>query len=122
MRLEYVYMTEDESRQQKATLLLELNEAEQELANLEEKARRISLCLEAIHKWLDDFVRANIFDGTSNVGNTYLSQLGSVNVLSDPKFASAMNFDEMKDTADKIKDVRSRIVSLTERKRNLGLK
>ena len=35
-------MTEDEKRQQKAMLLLEHQEAEQNLAHLEEKAERLS--------------------------------------------------------------------------------
>jgi hypothetical protein len=117
-------MTPDESRKQKAELLLEISETEQERADLEEKARRTSTCLSAVNHWLEDLLRnPHHQDAISyTAGKTYVSQMGSVEVLTDPRFETAMNFTELKENMRKLGDVRARLKNLQERKSALGLK
>jgi len=51
-----------------------------------------------------------------------VSQMGSVEVLTDPRFETAMNFTELKENMRKLGDVRARLKNLQERKSALGLK
>jgi hypothetical protein len=117
-------MTADESRKQKAELLLEISETEQEKADLEEKAQRMAKCLKAVNQWLEDLLRNPYHHDSESYGKgkTYVSEMGSVQILTDPRFAAAMNFTELKEDVQKIGDVRKRLADLQERKRSLGLK
>src|SRR6478672_11419841 len=87
------YITDDEVRQQKATLLLEAHEAEQELANLAEKARRRGAYLKAFGHWLEQIADMPLYN-SSFTPETYESGLGKVNVLMDGGFKAAMSFEE----------------------------
>jgi hypothetical protein len=113
-------MTEDEVRKQKALLLLDVNEAEQELAQLEEKGKRISIHLKGFAEWLDGVLRAGMQYGAS--GEAYISAIGKVNVLHDAQFKISMNFDEAVKLFDQLTAVRKRLNDLNERKRSLGLR
>src|SRR6476620_6088085 len=81
-------------RRQKADLLLEYEEAEQHLAHLREKAIRTGQRVEAVAKWLlhaGEPYTERISD------RIYISSGGgsvTIDVLSDPQIAIAMDFED----------------------------
>jgi hypothetical protein len=112
-------MTEDEKRQQKAMLLLEYQEAEQNLAHLQEKAHLISRSLSSVSQWL-----AKSHDRTWNFNPSepIYTTGETVKILEDPRFAVAMDFPAMKALALEIKASMDNLRSLRQRKEALGLK
>lgn len=113
-------MTEDEKRQQKAMLLLEYHDVEQNLCHLEAKASGISRRLSAISDWLERASKRQdpIHD------TVYSSKLGSgeVNILTDPQVRAAMDFDGACQLVAEIKAGRQRVNELYKQKQSLGLK
>lgn len=113
-------MTADEAREQKAMLLLDSQEAEQELAALEEKVTRVSERILAVGQWLDDAGRRNYDLNRSEV---HLRDTGKkIDVLKDQQVRQAMNFDDAVKLIDEIKVARARVEDLHKRKQALGLK
>jgi hypothetical protein len=101
-------------------LLLEHQEAQEHLANLHEKAKRISNYILAVSKWMED--RSHGYN-PSGEDQVYLSELGRhVKVLSEPDVATAMNFEAIKSLAIEVNEARRRVQELSERKKLLGLK
>ncbi|SRR6266496_3292568 len=113
-------MTEDEKRQQKAMLLLEYQEAEEHLAHLQEKAKRLSENVLAVAKWMEDrshsYTTAGGSDDKAYVNNRY------VNILNNPEIVKAMDFEVAKSLALEIKEAKRRVEELAERKKSLGVK
>lgn len=115
-------MTEDEKRQQKAMLLLEYQEAEENLAHLQEKAKRLSQYLLAVSKWMEDRSHGYSTAGGSEE-KVYVTEMGGyVNILTSPEVTKAVDFEDVKSLAVEIKDARTRIQQLSERKKSLGVK
>lgn len=106
-------MTEDEKRRQKADLLLECQEAEQDLRHLEERAISVSERLTQIAGWLEETARG-INDGHV--------QIREDNILADGNFRLAMNMDTVTLIVEQIKTARLRERNLQQRKNALGLK
>lgn len=114
-------MTEDEKRQQKAMLLLEHQEAMDHLANLQEKAKRMSRYISAVSKWVED--RMHGYSSAAGENKVYMSEGGGhVDVLSDPAVPKAMDFEAAKSLALEMQEARRRVEELSERKKSLGLK
>lgn len=113
-------MTEDEKRQQKGMLLLEYQEAEDNLAHLEEKAKRVSKNISAVSKWLEDRTRgytpAGGGDDKVYVDNRY------IDIQNNPEIVNAMDFEAAKSLALEIKEARRKVQELAERKKSLGVK
>lgn len=113
-------MTEDEQRHQKAMLLLEHQEAEQELAALREKSLRLSYLTQAFAEWMEDAAR-NKTSITSN--EIYSSKLGrKVNIPGDGAFKAAMDYESALSLVREIQEAEKRTENLRNRKQALGLK
>src|SRR5215813_10562146 len=104
-------MTEMEIRQQKAILLLECQEAEQTLAHLREKSRRLAQSLERIASWLRSGCGIDFAFGPA----APLHDKGEyVRILEDSRYETAMDFPAAKKLAEEIKDALSNLQSLKE--------
>jgi len=113
-------MTEDEKRQQKAMLLLEHQEAEQNLAHLEEKAERLSRRIRGVSEWLSYAAQRNSDLSRDEI---WIHGLGvRVEPLKDIEIARSMDFDAAAKLIQEIKDARSTLEQLSKRKQSLGLK
>jgi hypothetical protein len=109
-------MTDVEKRRQKADLLLEYQEAEQELAHLKEKARAIRMGLNEISGWLQ-----KITEQPESV--KYVSHgKGEMRDINDPIYSEAMNHDAILQLAQSIKTANEKLSELKTRKEGLGLK
>jgi len=111
-------MTEDQVRQQKALLLLEHQEASTELAHLQEKAKRLSDSLNAVAFWVK-----RVSEGYMSAEVVYIADLGGeVNIVTDPRFVAALNFDKARELVAQIISTSERCRDLQERKEKLGLR
>jgi hypothetical protein len=108
-------MTDDEKRQQKAMLLLETQEAEQSLAELQEKAYRIAENIREIGQWLQE---------ARGVMNMRMSDASDrhARVISGQQYRTAMNFDAAAALVAELTAARQKVQLLHERKAALGLK
>lgn len=112
-------MTEDEKRQQKAMLLLEYHDAEQNLAHLEAKASSASKRLVAVATWLKSASRRH----DSIHDKFYVADMGGeVNVTEEPLIPSSMDFGATVKLIQDIRDGRKTVDELFQRKQSLGLK
>lgn len=100
-------MTNDEKRQQKALLLLEAQEADDELSHLREKLLWISDRFQAVSKALHTFE---------------LNGYAPPGLFADPLTEGAMNFQSLKSLMEEFTAVRARVADLDKRKAALGLK
>src|ERR1700722_15109290 len=100
-------------------LLLEHQEATDHLANLQEKAKRISKNILAVSKWVED--RSHGYSTTTGESKVHVDG-GYVEVLSDPAVAKAMDFEAAKSLALEMREARRRVEELSERKKSLRLK
>jgi hypothetical protein len=112
-------MTPDEARQQKALLLLEHQEAEQQVADLEEKAARIAQRIGAISGWLKTISSSREIH-PSNVP-TWIAGV-EADILRDPQFAAAMNLEDVRKLVQEIIEARGRLSDLSRRKQASHLK
>lgn len=114
-------MTEDEKRRQKADLLLEYAEAEQNLSHLREKATRLGVRIEAVSKWL---LKAGENQNDKIGDRVYVSTAGSstFDILTDPEIPIAMNFSEASKLIEEIRAGIHKVIDLRQRKAALGLK
>lgn len=109
-------MTDNEKRQQKAMLLLEYQEAEENLAHLKEKAGVLSKSIDEISTWLS---RAHIEIRTNEQGD----QKRDANIRANiAQYRQALNLDAAVALMDEIKEAERELDSLAERKKALGLK
>ena len=112
-------MTSDESREQKAMLLLEYQEAEQYLAELEEKALRMSYLIDAAAEWLRHFADRNKDISKSEV---WVPNARKNIDAKDAGTANALNFKTVIELSKEIAEARGRVSSLQQRKQAIGLK
>jgi hypothetical protein len=108
-------MTDDEKRQQKAMLLLDFHEAERNLAHLKEKAQRKAMRVKAVADWLTQATQMVTAPDTVNASTGY------VNIVEDPEFEMAMNFDAISKLVRDLREAYIRVADLTKRKTALGL-
>jgi hypothetical protein len=104
-------MTEDEKRRQKADLLLEFQEAEHELANLREKAKRFSGKLKALSEWMADCSQPSLADPSYFADRRQQAIQG----------AEALNLEALKQIDQEISSAQRKVSSLRESKTSLGL-
>jgi hypothetical protein len=106
-------MTTDEKRRQKADLLLEHQEAEENLAHLQEKLAKIAQSLSHVARWLgklDD----PVFDGSFPEDFSIIATA--------PRYREAMDMDAILRLKQEIAAAEQRITNLARRKNALGLK
>jgi hypothetical protein len=112
-----VYMTEDEKRQQKAMLLLEYQEAEENLAHLREKAGKLYISIQEIATWVQKTARPN------SIGGHYEDAERAKRIEANlEQYRAAMDFDGVLSTVRAISESSLRLTDLAERKKALGLK
>jgi hypothetical protein len=109
-------MTEDEKRQQKGLLLLEYQEAQQNLAHLKEKAYRKVEALDEVRKWM-----RSVQNVSTNYSPDELTRNNDIRTNLDT-FRKAMNFDDVLLLMDEIKKANQLLETLEKRKADLGLK
>jgi hypothetical protein len=107
-------MTEDEKRNQKAMLLLEYQEAEQELAHLKTKASKLVENIDRVREWLNNAARGNRDDkarfADANIRATFQS------------YSEALQAESLLCLVDEINKVKSKVDQLAAQKTSLGLK
>ena len=111
-------MTEEEKRQQKATLLLECQEAEDHLAQLKEKARRKAQSFQTWHSWLK-FVSG---DGAAMQYGEDLSKFGDVVQPRLANYRKQLDLDDALALAGEIEQASKLLAELRIRKEKLGLR
>jgi hypothetical protein len=104
----------DESRNEKALVLLEHNEALIELATLKERAKRIGKDIQQFGIWLADDPARKIYVHGQD-------QHGLPTDLLDDRYSVSVNFQEAIGLADEIRASVDKVKSIDLRKRNLGL-
>jgi hypothetical protein len=109
-------MTEDEKRQQKAMLLLEYQEEEDNIAHLKEKARRKAAQFQEIQNWLSWVASVmKPYDAEERKRDATIR----ANIDS---FRPAINFEEALALVDEVIAAEKALGMLRNRKAELGLK
>lgn len=113
-------MTADETREQKALLLLEYQETEAELANVEEKARRLAERILAVGYWLLGFAS----DRSADIAMSEAWVPGPATRINvkEAKTVESMNYQTATAVIQQMWQVRGRLAELRKRKDALGLK
>ena len=111
-------MTDDEKRQQKAMLLLEHQEAENNLAHLREKAGRFSAPIQQVGRWVNHTQSADLYAGYDQEDK----KLDATIRTSVDLYRKALNFDEALALMDEIKAAEELVRQSARRKAELGLK
>lgn len=111
-------MTDEEKRQQKAMLLLEAQEADDELAHLREKATQEAVKLHEVAQWLEDAIG----DGYSHDIALKREERERKISTSGHQYSQTMNFANIVDLVHQIKEARKIQGGLQARKAALGLR
>ncbi len=105
-------MTEDQKRDQKAHLLLEYQEAGEELAHLNERARRVSERINDVSSWLNKTIQGDI--ESNEAGGFIRKQM--------VEYSEALNLEGAFDLVEQIRKAHQHVSELATRKSALGLK
>ncbi|MDP9161048.1 MAG: hypothetical protein M3O09_12585 [Acidobacteriota bacterium] len=111
-------MTENEKREQKAMLLLEYQEAEQDLAHLRAKAATLSNRIDDVSRWVAAASRS--YETVHPTAEQRYNK--DVEILADPQLKIAMDFDAAAKLVQEITEAKAKIEELARRKHSLGLK
>jgi hypothetical protein len=113
-------MTEEEKRQQKAMLLLEFQEAENNLASLREKAGRVGRDILEIGHWLGNMSpdRGPSVE-TNNIENKRRDAQIRANLQG---YRKVFDFDGALSLMDEVERAEKHLIALSLRKSELGLK
>jgi hypothetical protein len=109
-------MVDEEKRQQKAMLLLEYQESEENLAHLREKAERISRLIDCVATWLAhaQIPHPRFLDDDRE-------RNANIQVNLD-RYQKALNFDEALSLMNDIQQAEKKLKGLSDRKAAIGLK
>jgi hypothetical protein len=111
-------MTEEEKRQQKAMLLLEYQEAEENVAHLREKVSRLSKPFTEIATWLE---HAAVIE--SAPGNFRINSERDARIRTNhDAYRQSLNFDAALAVLDELNEAQKTLARLAKRKSELGLK
>jgi hypothetical protein len=110
-------MTDEEKRQQKASLLLECQEAENNLAELKEKAKRRAQAVHSIERWLKHLSGQSVPDYGED-----LSKIGVMIGANLARYKQELNLDDAFALAAEIKNAETLLADLRNRKQDLGLR
>ncbi|GAC1436665.1 MAG: hypothetical protein NVS1B11_36040 [Terriglobales bacterium] len=110
-------MTENEKRQQKGELLLDYQEAENTLAHLREKGTTIAGRISTVAKWVESVSRS--YESVRTSDQKYSTD---VEVLNDPQLKIAMDFDAAAKVVQQIREAKTKVDELAQRKQSLGLR
>jgi hypothetical protein len=109
-------VTEDEKRQQKALLLLDFQEAQENLAHLHERTGRIADGIGEVRRWISDAqsIQSSLNQDKIKRDTNIRTNSGS--------FRTVMNFDEILALMDECAAAEILLDQLAKRKADLGLK
>lgn len=105
-------MTENEKRQQKAMLLLEFQEAENNLAHVREKVMRVGVDFSEVTTWLKEAGR----------GYAQSAQANTKVRTNIEKYKKSVQFDQALAAMDELTAAEDFLANLQIRKKDLGLK
>ncbi len=109
-------MTQEEMRQQKAYLLLEYQEVEDQLRHLEEAAKVQGELITTFGNWLQHAPATSIIkQGQPHHGIAMGGYMAE-------KYATALNAEKAFELADKIRMAQAKLAELKERKERLGVR
>jgi|ERR1017187_8666861 hypothetical protein len=111
-------MTDEEKRQQKAMLLLESQEADDDLAHLREKANQQVVKLREVAQWLEDMTG----EGYSPDILAQKREERERKISGSAEYGQALNFQRVIDLVNEIKQARKKRAELHTRKAALGLR
>jgi hypothetical protein len=106
-------MTEQEKKQQRANLLIEIDDAGQDFAHLREKALSLTDRLGEIAQKV--YVNANLKPSRSDF-SAEAELAGKLN----PEHQTVLNFDEIGNLIEELRTARKRLFNLAERKAQLS--
>jgi hypothetical protein len=114
-------MTDDEKRQQKAMLLLECQEAEEELAHLSEKARKVIDKLRVLTSFVEaarpgEMKHATYADKSLAIREKLKSQ-----IIGNPGFREGLSFDLLLALVAELDQASEKLAELHRQKKSLGL-
>ena len=111
-------MTVDEKRKLKGEVLLEFDEAVQNLKAMIAKARRASESMSDLATWVNNACSASHkFDPAQD----FWSKDRHTNILgNEPRYREAMNYDDLITLVDHIVSAQKRVDELRESKQSLG--
>jgi hypothetical protein len=107
-------MTEDEKRNQKAMLLLDYQEAEQELAHLRTKAAKLSGDMYWVREWLDHAAKGNNDDKTRTEDGNIRANFRN--------YSETLKMEALLALVDDIHKAEGKVATLAGQKTSLGLK
>ena len=111
-------MTDDEKRQQKAALLLEYQETEDDLRHLHERSHRITETMTELLRTIQPNLGAIIDDRHAHYDRpTKHWDHGKID-----RAREALNIDGILDLANEIRKTESKLEQLKSRKQSLGLR
>lgn len=117
-------LTESEKRQQKAELLVSYEEAQQELADLAERASAMRAVLLEVGTALEEAKPKKMTCGVPEVEArlTKIQESRLEKMRNEQKYRDAMNLDSVLLTVDLLQRAKAKVEELWERKLALGLK
>ena len=107
-------MAEDEKRNQKGILLLEYQEAEQELAHLRTKAAKLSDDMYWVREWLDKAAKGKNDEKTRSEDDNIRTNFN--------KYKEALRLEALLSLVDDIHKAEGKLATLAAQKTSLGLK
>jgi hypothetical protein len=109
-------MTESEKRQQKAELLLEYQEAEDNLAHLREQAKSIHDRLEKLTQWMNDYCPSSYPRQQVEVARRHAQ------IISDPQIEVTLDFQKILALVKEVQEGEAKLSEMKQRKNALGLR
>ena len=108
-------MTEDEKRHQKAELLLEYQEQENELAHLREQLKLESLRIGGVLQWMRDYE-------STELNHTMEVERRHAAITRDPQLPISFDIAKLIELVKSIREANQKLGDLRTRKQNLGLR
>jgi hypothetical protein len=110
-------MTEEKKREQRAMILLEYEEARENLAQLIESARRMASPIEEVCQWIKDAYQP------IRLGYEQAVVKRNENIRANPDtFRNSMNFDKIVSLIGEIAEAKELLVELDQRKHDVWTK
>jgi hypothetical protein len=114
-------MTDDEKRQQRAMLLLECQEAEEELAHLSEKARKVTEKLRVLISFVESARPGEMKHVTYADKALVVKEKLHSQVVGNPGFREGLSFDLLLALVGELDQATEKLTELRRQKQSLGL-
>ncbi len=115
-------MTDDEKRRQKADMLLEYEDATNNLAAIRAKINTTALCLQSIAEWLQGLLDAKHSAELIRADFYSAAHAARINVLGDMRFREAMDYQQLVTIHAELANSSRRVEQISRIKGELGLR